>query len=278
MRPSLPFPDARAQPCAAKVRARSMLTAAQLPRLTLQWAFGFAEATSCAPQIHWRAHFARPRGAARKPIFVVQPTQNRPRDHLSVVGEALTVRSGGVRAPDPPEDSEVAAASRRSQQWLLPPGIRIGPYEIVSPLGAGGMGQVYRARDTRLGRDVALKILRRTSPRSGRGARFEQEAVRGGAESSQHPRVYDVGAKAGLVHCVRTVEGESLRAVLDRGRVPLARLLDIAVQIADGLAARTPRASSIAISSPPNMMVTADGRVKILDFGLAKHPRGRRIG
>jgi Tol biopolymer transport system component len=155
----------------------------------------------------------------------------------------------------------------------LTSGAKLGPYEILSPLGAGGMGEVYRARDTRLGRDVALKVLPAgVADDPSRGARFEQEAR--SASALNHPNiiaVYDLGAGDGVAYIVtELVEGESLRALFNRGPVAVRKLLDIGVQLADGLA--TAHAAGIIHRDlkPENIMLTREGRVKILDFGLAK--------
>src|SRR5215813_13497993 len=119
-------------------------------------------------------------------------------------------------------------------------GTKIGPYEIQSPLGAGGMGEVYRARDTRLGRDVALKILPEGfATESDRLRRFEQEAR--AVAALNHPNIlalFDIGQNNGSPFLVsELLEGESLRAKLERGALPQRRALDFAVQIAQGLAA-----------------------------------------
>jgi Tol biopolymer transport system component len=158
----------------------------------------------------------------------------------------------------------------------LTPETRLGPYEIVAPLGAGGMGEVYRARDTRLGREVALKVLPAAlSSDPGRRARFEQEARATAALS--HPNivaVYDVGQVPGLpaqMYLVsELVPGETLAAFLERGPVPTKKLLDLAVQIADGMAAAHAARIIHRDLKPANIIVTPEGRAKILDFGLAK--------
>jgi serine/threonine protein kinase/Tol biopolymer transport system component len=150
---------------------------------------------------------------------------------------------------------------------------RLGNYDILDKLGEGGMGEVYRARDSRLNRSVAVKILPQDVANDPtRRARFEQEARALGALN--HPTivaVYDTGEQDGQAYIVsELVDGESLRTVIDRGRLPLRKLLDMAMQIADALAA----AHSVGIVhrdlKPENVMVTGDGRVKVLDFGLAK--------
>jgi serine/threonine protein kinase len=117
---------------------------------------------------------------------------------------------------------------------------RLGPYEIVRSLGAGGMGEVYRARDTQLGREVALKILPDNfSQDAARRARFDLEAR--AASALNHPNivtVHDIGEEGGVSYIViELVEGESLRPLIERGPVPARKLIDIAAQIADGLAA-----------------------------------------
>src|SRR5262245_35192342 len=156
---------------------------------------------------------------------------------------------------------------------LLKPGTRLGPYEIVNPLGAGGMGQVYRARDTRLGREVALKVLPQdVAGDPARRFRFEQEAR--AAAALNHPNVtglHDAGDEGGVSFLVpELAPAQRLEAVLARGPVPIKKLLDIAVQIADGMASAHSALITHRDLKPANLMVTEEGRVKILDFGLAK--------
>jgi tetratricopeptide (TPR) repeat protein len=151
-------------------------------------------------------------------------------------------------------------------------GSRLGPYEIVSPLGAGGMGEVYRARDTRLGREVAVKVI---SPRFAADAdqlrRFEQEAR--AASQLNHPNilvVHDFGAHEGSPYIVsELLEGESLREKLGEP-LPPKRAVEYALQVAHGLAAAHEKGIVHRDLKPENLFVTRDGRVKILDFGLAK--------
>ena len=150
---------------------------------------------------------------------------------------------------------------------------RLGPYEIVAPLGAGGMGEVFRARDTRLSREIALKILPESFAHdAARRARFKQEAR--AASALNHPNivtVHDLGEEGEVSYIVtELVEGESLRALIERGPVPARRLIDIAAQIADGLAAAHAAGITHRDLKPENIMLTREGRVKILDFGLAK--------
>jgi serine/threonine protein kinase len=155
----------------------------------------------------------------------------------------------------------------------LTPGTKLGPYEILGPLGAGGMGEVYRAKDSRLGRDVALKVLPESFAREGdRLRRFEQEAR--AVAALNHPNilaVFDIGQHDGSPFLVsELLEGETLRAVLDRGSVPQRKTIEYGVQIAHGLAAAHEKGIVHRDLKPENVFVTKDGRIKILDFGLAK--------
>jgi serine/threonine protein kinase len=152
-------------------------------------------------------------------------------------------------------------------------GTRIGPYEIVGWLGAGGMGEVYRARDARLGRDVAIKLLPPAfAADASRLNRFEQEARAAG--QLNHPNilaVYDVGTHDGAPYIVsELLEGESLRRRLEGGALPPRKALDLARQTADGLAAAHDKSIVHRDVKPDNLFITNDGRVKILDFGIAK--------
>lgn len=159
----------------------------------------------------------------------------------------------------------------------LPLGTQLGPYTIQSQIGAGGMGEVYRARDSRLGRDVALKILPESFARDGdRLRRFEQEAQ--AVAALNHPNIvaiFDVGHRNGAPFLVSEfLEGESLRAVLDRGPLPQRKVIEYAVQIANGLAAAHDKGIVHRDLKPDNLFVCRDGRVKILDFGVAKLAAG----
>src|SRR5271165_6210580 len=155
----------------------------------------------------------------------------------------------------------------------LIPGSKLGPYEVLSPLGGGGMGEVYRARDTRLGRDVAVKILRESFAHDpDRLRRFEQEAR--AVAALNHPNIlaiHDIGQYDGSPFLVsELLEGESLRATLDRGALPQRKTIEYGVQIAEGLAAAHEKCIIHRDLKPENIFVTKDGRIKILDFGLAK--------
>src|SRR5688572_26821673 len=152
-------------------------------------------------------------------------------------------------------------------------GTRLGPYEVIGPLGAGGMGEVYRARDTRLKRSVAIKVLPSSfSADPDRLRRFELEAEATGRLN--HPNIlaiYDVGTHEGAPYVVsELLEGETLREALADGSLPVRRALDHARGIATGLAAAHEKGIVHRDLKPENVFVTRDGRVKILDFGLAK--------
>jgi len=160
-------------------------------------------------------------------------------------------------------------------------GTRLGPYEVLSPLGAGGMGEVYRARDPRLGRDVAIKVLPASfSADPDRLKRFEQEARAAGVLN--HPNitsVYDVGSHAGAPYVVsELLEGETLRGRLVGGVLPQRKAIDYALQIAHGLAAAHEKGIVHRDMKPENLFVTNEGRVKILDFGLAKLTQPEKPG
>ncbi|HET7453648.1 MAG TPA: serine/threonine-protein kinase, partial [Thermoanaerobaculia bacterium] len=155
----------------------------------------------------------------------------------------------------------------------LSPGSRLGPYEIVSPLGAGGMGEVYRARDTRLERDVAVKILpERLADDPDALARFEREAKAVAALS--HPNIlgiFDFGREGAVAYAaMELLEGENLRDRLSGSALPPRKAIDYALQIAAGLAAAHEKGIVHRDLKPENVFLTSDGRVKLLDFGLAK--------
>jgi Tol biopolymer transport system component len=155
----------------------------------------------------------------------------------------------------------------------IPAGTRLGPYEVLAPLGAGGMGEVYRAKDPRLGRDVAIKVLPASfSADPDRLRRFEQEARAAGILN--HPNitaVHDIGTHEGAPYVVQELlEGETLRAELVGGKLSTRRAVDYGLQVAHGLAAAHEKGIVHRDLKPENLFVTKDGRVKILDFGLAK--------
>jgi hypothetical protein len=158
-------------------------------------------------------------------------------------------------------------------QVTLAAGTKLGPYEILAPIGAGGMGEVYRAKDPRLGREVAIKVLPESfSQDRDRLSRFESEAR--AASALNHPNIitiHEIGVAGGTSYiAMEYVDGASLRDLLVSGPLPGKKMLDLAVQISDGLA----KAHSAGIVhrdlKPENVMVSRDGFVKLLDFGLAK--------
>jgi serine/threonine protein kinase len=155
----------------------------------------------------------------------------------------------------------------------LASGTKLGPYEIVTLLGAGGMGEVYRARDTRLNREVAIKVLPASfGEDADRLHRFQLEAQSAGALN--HPNIlaiYDVGTYEGSPYLVsELLEGESLRDRIQHGKIGVNKAVDYARQVAAGLAAAHSKGITHRDIKPENLFVTKDGRVKILDFGLAK--------
>src|ERR1700676_1770947 len=155
----------------------------------------------------------------------------------------------------------------------LASGTKLGPYEIASLLGAGGMGEVYRARDSRLKREVAIKVLPQAlALDADRMRRFEQEAL--STAALNHPNilaVFDIGTSEGSPYVVsELLDGETLRERLRSGPIAVRKTLDYAMQIAHGLAAAHDKGIVHRDLKPDNLFVTKDGRVKILDFGLAK--------
>ena len=160
----------------------------------------------------------------------------------------------------------------------LSPGTQLGQYEIIAPLGAGSMGEVYRARDTRLNRDVAIKVLPGLSAAPDRLYRFKVEAQ--AAAALNHPNilsVYEMGTFADVPYIVsELLEGMTLSEAFRRGPLPLRKVIDYGVQIAHGLAAAHEKGIVHRDLKPDNLFVTKDGRIKILDFGLAKivQPKG----
>jgi Tol biopolymer transport system component len=164
----------------------------------------------------------------------------------------------------------------RAAATPIPVGARIGPYQILGWLGAGGMGDVYRARDARLARDVAIKVIPAAlATDASRVRRFEQEARAAG--QLNHPNilaVHDVGVHEGAPYIVsELLEGESLRSRLRGGALPSRKAVDYARQIAEGLGAAHDKNIVHRDVKPDNIFITTDGRIKILDFGIAKLTR-----
>jgi serine/threonine protein kinase/Tol biopolymer transport system component len=155
----------------------------------------------------------------------------------------------------------------------LTTGTKLGPYEIVSQVGAGGMGEVYRARDTRLGRDVAIKVLPEALARDAdRLRRFEEEART--IAALNHPNIlgiHDIGVHDGAPFLISEfLEGQTLREKVLSGPLPMRRVIEYSLGIAEGLAAAHEKAIVHRDLKPENVFVTRDERIKVLDFGLAK--------
>ena len=157
----------------------------------------------------------------------------------------------------------------------LSPGTRFGPYEILAAIGAGGMGEVYKAADTRLEREVAIKVLPTAFAQDAeRLSRFEREAKAVAALS--HPNIlsiFDFGVEDGQAYAVtELLDGETLRQRLDtQGALPIRKVTDYAIQLARGLASAHDKGLVHRDLKPENIFLLPDGRVKILDFGLARH-------
>ena len=155
----------------------------------------------------------------------------------------------------------------------VPPGSRVGSFEVLELVGSGGMGEVYRAHDSRLGRDVAIKVIPASfAADADRVRRFEQEAR--AAAALTHPNilaVHDIGAHQSAPYIVSEfLRGMTLRERISGGALPVRRAIDVGVQIARGLAAAHQKGIVHRDLKPENVMVTPDGRAKILDFGLAR--------
>src|SRR3989454_8705520 len=163
----------------------------------------------------------------------------------------------------------------------LSPGTRLGTYEVLSLLGAGGMGEVYRARDTRLRREVAIKVLRPAFSTNAEGLRrFEQEARAAGALN--HPNIlaiFDIGSHDNAPYVVsELLEGETLGTIISASTRKQSKAIDYACQIAHGLAAAHDKGIVLRDLKPENIFITRDGRAKVLDFGLAKLTQVQRPG
>ena len=154
----------------------------------------------------------------------------------------------------------------------LAAGTRLGPYEVIAPLGAGGMGEVYRARDRRLERDVAVKVLPDHLAENPQAlARFVRETKTLAAIS--HPNllaIFDTGDADGIRYAVtELLEGETLRAIISRGPSTWRKVAEIGAAVADGLAAAHSKGITHRDVKPENLFLTSDGQAKVLDFGIA---------
>jgi serine/threonine protein kinase/Tol biopolymer transport system component len=200
---------------------------------------------------------------------------------IGVLVESINARSGAGRCFDGLADRPCAVTDPWNPElyWsalTLARGTKIGPYEVLSPIGAGGMGEVYRARDPRIGRDVAIKVLPSGfAEDSERLHRFERETRAAGALN--HPNIlaiYDAGTDLGVPYLVsELLEGTTLQEALGGASIPQRKAIDYALQIARGLAAAHEKGIVHRDLKPANLFVTRDGGVKILDFGLARIAR-----
>lgn len=193
-------------------------------------------------------------------------------DDPELRGEVLSLLNSADSASSFLEDSPVPAARPSVER-----GTKLGHFEILELIGRGGMGDVYRARDSHLKRDVAIKVLPPDAARDPTSiVRFEREAR--AASALNHPNILQI---SGIGHAAGTywiaselLRGESLRQVIERGALTARRATEIAIQIADGLAAAHAAGIVHRDLNPGNVMIAPDGRVKILDFGLATRAPG----
>jgi serine/threonine protein kinase len=181
--------------------------------------------------------------------------------------------SGQVGVRESPRLESLQILEQAADNMALEPGSRLGPYEILAPLGAGGMGEVYRARDERLDREVAIKVLPADlAEDADRLARFEREAK--AVASLSHPNIlaiHDFGREGTVTFAVtELLDGDTLEDLIGAGGVPQRKAIDYCRQIADGLAAAHDKGVVHRDVKPANVIVNREGRVKILDFGLAK--------
>jgi predicted ATPase len=217
-------------------------------------------------------HAARQRNPRDRTVFL----DGACRDDSDLRRKVESLLAGDAQGNSSMDSATFTLAPARSRDpGGLIAGSWLGPYRIEGPLGSGGMGQVYRARDTRLSRSVAIKVLS-----TGSVDRFIQEAR--AASALNHPNIvtiYDVGDAGGVSYIVmELIEGQTLRQAMAGGPLPIPKLLAIAVQIADALAAAHAKGIMHRDLKPANIMLGAEGRAKILDFGLAKLGASRGEG
>jgi Tol biopolymer transport system component len=220
-------------------------------------------------------HAATERSPESRAAFLDEACRGDPelrKEVESLFSTSDDVPSGFLESPAI-EDLPALSATEIAAPRPVRKGMRLGPYEILAPLGAGGMGEVYRARDERLGREVAIKVLpAEVAADSQRLRRFEKEAR--SASALNHPNIvtiYDIGQSDGISFiAMELVNGQTLRDPLKHGVIPTKRLLAIATQAADGLAKAHEAGIVHRDLKPENVMVTKEGLVKLLDFGLAK--------
>ncbi len=186
---------------------------------------------------------------------------------------AMEMAARAIARRESSRNNQVLEEDGQERSQLLPPGTKLGWYEIVAAVGAGGMGEVYRARDTRLDRSVAIKILPAAfSADQERLHRFEREARL--ASALNHPNIVTIYelSQDGSTHYIamELIEGKTLGELFSDGLLPMRTAIDIAAQVAEGLAKAHEAGIAHRDLKPGNLMVSADGFVKILDFGLAK--------
>src|SRR2546422_1410549 len=202
----------------------------------------------------------------------MSPRRSKSWDH-GEASAAVRTHESIIKSHRPPRHTSAPVLS--SARMSLATGAQLGPYEILAPIGAGGMGEVYRAGDPRLGREVAVKVLPAAlAADTERQRRFEHEARSAGRLN--HPNIlhiYDVGQHEGQPYLVtELLEGATLRERMG-GALPVRKAIELAIPVAYGLAAAHEAGIVHRDLKPENLFVTKDGRVKILDFGLAKLTR-----